>query len=124
MLTHTSQAEHPVPGPDRQKVELDKRLAMLFWPLLLILIGTVWLFPVERVPVGTLLIGIGLILLGLNAARIFNGIPVRILPTLLGVVTLAAGLAELAGAALPIVPLALIAIGASIALELVHARKV
>lgn len=123
MLTHTSPADHPASAPDRQKVDLDKRLAILFWPLLLILLGTIWLLPVDRVPVGTLLTGIGLILLALNAARVLNGIPVRVLPTVLGVVALAAGLAEFAGAALPIVPLSLIAIGASIALELFHARK-
>jgi hypothetical protein len=123
MLTHTSQADQPASAPDRQKIDLDKRLAILFWPLLLILLGTIWLFPVDRVPVGTLLTGIGLILLGLNAARLLNGIAVRVLPTVLGVVALAAGLAEFAGAALPIVPLSLIAIGASIVLELFHARK-
>lgn len=123
MLTHTTQAGLPASATDRQKIDLDKRLAILFWPLLLILLGTIWLFPVDRVPVGTLLTGIGLILLGLNAARLFNGIPVRVLPTVLGVVALAAGLAEFAGAELPIVPLSLIAIGASIVLELFHARK-
>lgn len=123
MLTHTTQADHPASATDQQKIDLDKRLAILFWPLLLILLGTIWLFPVDRVPVGTLLTGIGLILLGLNAARLFNGIPVRVLPTVLGVVALAAGLAEFAGAELPIVPLSLIAIGASIVLELFHARK-
>lgn len=124
MPTHISQADHPVTGQNQQKIDLDKRLAILFWPLLLILLGTIWLFPVDRVPVGTLLTGIGLILLGLNAARLLNGIPVRTLPTVLGVVALAAGVAEFAGAELPIVPLSLIAIGASIVLELFHARKV
>jgi hypothetical protein len=123
MLTHTSQADYPASAPDRQKIDLDKRLAILFWPLLLILLGTIWLFPVDRVPVGTFLTGIGLILLGLNAARLLNGIPVRVLPTVLGVVALAAGLAEFAGAELPIVPLSLIAIGVSIVPELFHARK-
>lgn len=123
MLTHTSQADQPASATDRQKIDLDKRLAILFWPLLLILLGTIWLFPVDRVPVGTLLTGIGLILLGLNAARLLKGIPVRVLPTVLGVVALAAGVAEFAGAELPIVPLSLIAIGASIVLELFHARK-
>jgi hypothetical protein len=123
MFSRTSQADHPASTSERQKIDLDKRLAILFWPLLLILLGTIWLFPVERVPVGTLLIGIGLILLGLNAARLLNGIPVRVLPTVLGVVALAGGVAEFAGAELPIVPLSLIAIGASIVLELFHARK-
>lgn len=123
MLTHPSLVQHPTSAPDRRKIDLDKRLALLFWPLLLILLGTVWLFPVDRVPVGALLAGIGLILLGLNAARVLNGIAVRVLPTVLGVVALAAGLAEFAGAELPIVPLSLIAIGASIALELLHARR-
>lgn len=123
MLTHTSHMAPAAEGPDQRKVSLDKRLALLFWPLLLILIGTIWLFPHERVPDGTLLMGIGVILLSLNAVRLLNGIPVRVLPSVLGALALAAGLAEYAGAELPLIPLTLIAIGASIVFELMHARR-
>ena len=106
-----------------QKLALDKRLATLFWALLLILIGGIWLVPVSRLPDGTLLIGIGVILLGLNAVRLLNRIPIRVLPTMLGGLALVAGLAAGVGAELPLIPLALIAIGASILLELMPRRS-
>ena len=46
-----------------------------------------------------------------------------VLPTVLGALALAAGLAEVAGAELALVPLALIAIGMSVILELFATRK-
>lgn len=82
-----------------------------------------WLFPEERVPEGTWLIGIGLILLSLNVVRLVNGIPVHVLPSILGALALAAGPAEFAGAELPLIPLTLIAIGTSMILELLPARR-
>ena len=45
--------------PRPRKLPLDKRLALLFWPLLLILLGAIGLFPDEQVRDGTLLVGIG-----------------------------------------------------------------
>ena len=123
MLAYSSRTQQSSSVRDQRKESLDKRLATLFWPLLLILIGALWLFPANRVPAGTWLVGIALILLGLNLARVVNGIPARLMPTVLGVVALAGGLAQFAGAELPLVPLSFIAIGTSIALELLHSRK-
>jgi hypothetical protein len=123
MRTYTSQTGQASSSLDHRKEILDKRLAALFWPLTMILIGGLWMLPAGTVPGGTWLVGIGLILLGLNAARMLNGIPARPLPTVLGALALAAGLAELAGANLPLVPLTLIALGTSIVLELFHTRK-
>lgn len=123
MLTNTSQSQRTIPKLTHQQRSLDRRLAMVFWALLLILVGTIWLFPLGRLPDGTLLVGIGVILLGLNGLRVINGIPIRVLPTILGLLALAAGLAQGVGAELPLVPLSLIAIGASILLELFPARR-
>ena len=109
---------------DPRKVLLEKRLAGLFWGLMFILAGVIWLFPDERIPDGTWLIGIGVILLSLNAVRLVYGIPVRVLPSILGVLALGAGLAEYVGIDLPLVALTIIAIGASIVLEVLPARKV
>lgn len=47
-----------------------------------------------------------------------KGIPVRVLPSFLGALALASGLAEYAGMKLPILSLTLMVIGASIILEL------
>ena len=125
MRTHTSQMPSS-PGMsswDERKISLDKRLAGLFWGLLFILVGTIWLFPAEQVPHGTWLTALGVILLMLNAIRALNGIPIRVLPTILGALVLAVGLAQFAGVELPVVSLTLIAIGASIVFELLAVRK-
>jgi hypothetical protein len=124
MITHTAHHQSVASSPDLRRDSLDKRLALLFWPLLSILLGIVWLLPGERVPDGTLLVGTGVILLALNVVRLLNGIPVRVLASVLGALALAAGLAEYAGARLPLVSLTLIVVGASIAFELFHARRV
>ena len=123
MRTQASQAARTYVRLSPQTLSLDTRLATLFWALLLILIGGIWLVPVGRLPDGTLLIGMGLILLGLNAVRLLNRIPIRVLPTILGGLALVAGLAAGVGAELPLIPLALIAIGASILLELTPRRS-
>lgn len=122
----SSTAPHVHPGSWRQdakKTALDNRLAALFWALMFILAGVIWLFPDERIPDGTWLVGIGVILLALNAVRLTRGIPVRVLPTILGAVALAAGLAAYAGAELPLVALTMLAIGASIIVEVLPSRR-
>jgi hypothetical protein len=123
MRTHTSEAAGTHVRLSPPKLSLDKRLSTHFWALLLILIGGIWLVPVGRLPDGTLLIGIGVILLGLNAVRLLNRIPIRVLPTILGGLALVAGLAAGVGAELPLIPLALMAIGASILFELTPRRS-
>ena len=72
---------------------------------------------VQFLPAGTGAIGIGLILLGLNAARHFNGIAVSGFTTIMGILALVWGGLELAGAImrlpfdLPIFALLLIVLG-------------
>jgi hypothetical protein len=106
---------HPTTsGQDKRKLSLDRRLAISFWGLLFILTGAIWLFPHQSVPEGSWLVGVGLILVALNFTRYVKGIPVRVLAAILGGVALALGFAQLAGANLPLVPLALIVGGASI----------
>lgn len=123
MITQMSRTQPNVSGGGEHKASLEKRLAGLFWALLFILAGTIWLFPEDQVPRGTWLFAIGAILLSLNTIRFLNGIPVRVLPSILGGLALAAGLAQYAGVGLPLISLTFIAIGASIILELLPARK-
>ena len=125
MDTHISDMTHPPTSgaAEQRKADLDRRLAILFWALLFILVGTLWLFPDQQLPKGTWLVGIGAILLFLNGVRFLNGIPVRVLPTWLGALALAAGVAEYAGLQLPLISLTFIAIGASIIFELLATRK-
>jgi len=70
----TEQISKPVSMKDPEKVALNKRLETAFWGLFLIMLGG-WAFvPKETVPNGLWSIGVGMLLLGLNAARYFNKI--------------------------------------------------
>lgn len=76
----------------------NRSLEALAWGALFIWWGITELVPF--LPQGTGAIGIGLILLGLNAARHFNSIATSGFTTTLGILALVWGGMELAGAAL------------------------
>ena len=103
------------------KRELDHQLERIGWALFLIMIGGLALLP--TVPSGLWLVGAGLILLGLSAARAMNGIHRGTVSVLLGIVAIAFGVAELMGVALPVFPLLLIVVGASILWRTAMARS-
>lgn len=94
------------------KDTLDRRLDGIGWALFLIMIGGLMLLP--AVPSGTWLIGAGLIMLGINAARQMNGVRMSTFSVLLGIGALVLGLAQFTGVNLPVFALLLILIGASI----------
>jgi hypothetical protein len=99
-----------VAGP--RKDALDHQLERVGWALFLIMIGGLMLLP--GVPSGTWLIGTGLIMLGLNAARRRNGTRMSPFTVVLGIAAVALGAAAVVGIELPVVPLLLLVIGASI----------
>ncbi len=107
---------HVATTPDVQRA-VTKRLDELAWALFLILIGAIWLLPAGTVPEGTWLVGAGLILLGVNAARALKGIKVSGLAIALAVLALVAGLSHLAGVKVPVFAILFILIGASIILR-------
>jgi hypothetical protein len=94
------------------KRALDHQFERISWALFLIMLGGLGLVP--GVPSGTWLIGTGLIMLGLNVVRYLNGIPVGIFSISLGFAAIAFGVAKFVGADLPVLPILLILIGASI----------
>jgi hypothetical protein len=111
---------------DRDRVaraELDGRLTSISWALFLIMVGGFLLVPSSSLPAGSWLIGIGLIMVGLNVARRMNGIRMSTLTSVLGIVALVAGLGDLAGVDLPVFPLLIILIGASIILRNLEPRR-
>jgi hypothetical protein len=113
-------SKQPSQTTDAQRVDkqtLNKRLETIGWALFLIMIGGLGLVPNEQVPQGTWLIGVGLIMLGLNAARLINGIPMSGFSTVLGILALLAGLGDFFGVQLPVFPILLILIGADILLK-------
>ena len=95
--TMTEQTSKPVPVKDPEKAALNKRLETAFWGLFLIMLGG-WAFvPEETAPKGLWSIGVGLIMLGLNATRYFNKIRMSGFTTILGIISVLGGIGELLG---------------------------
>ena len=113
-----------------EKIEsskLNETLETVAWGALLVWWGVTELF--GSLPNGTGAIGVGLILLGLNAVRLLNGIPVRVWSTMLGILALVWGGVDLVGSLLrpsfemPTFAILLIALGAMlIGRELIRNR--
>jgi hypothetical protein len=110
-----------VQGDDKRT--LDKRFETIGWGLFLLMVGGLALVPKSIAPEGTWAIGVGLIMLGLNLARHLNGIPVSGFTVVVGFIALASGLGDVFGADLPIFPIVLILIGASIILRPMIERR-
>jgi hypothetical protein len=112
-----SEEEAMTVAPNPEKEALNKRLESIGWGLFLVMIGGIGLVPETTVPNGLWSIGVGLIMLGLNAARFYNGIRMSGFTLVLGVVALLTGIGDMAGLDLPVFPIILILIGANILLK-------
>ena len=84
-----------VQNPD--KAALNKPLESIGWGLFLIMLGGHLLIPGESIPKGVWSIGVGLIMLGLNAARYMNKIKMSGFTTFIGLLSVIGGIAQLAG---------------------------
>jgi hypothetical protein len=86
---------------DPEKAALNKRLESIAWGCFLILWGgsMFWpkIMPNNQVPEGLWSIGVGLILLGLNAARYFSQIKMSGFTTVLGIISVIGGVVQLFG---------------------------
>ena len=82
---------------DPEKAALNKRMETIGWGLFLVMLGGFILVPGELVAKGLWSIGVGLIMLGLNAARYFYGIRMSGFTTVLGIISLISGVAQLLG---------------------------
>ncbi|MGD2057116.1 MAG: hypothetical protein PVF85_00085 [Anaerolineales bacterium] len=87
--------EQPVIDPEH--TALNKRLETAAWGAFLILLGGFMFVPDEIIRGGWWSIGIGTIMLGLNAARYFNGLRMSGFTTFLGVLSLIGGVLEVIG---------------------------
>ena len=119
---NTQQGQITNPRTTEQQA-LNKRLEMIGWGLFLIMLGGLGLVPSQIVPGGTWLCGAGLIMLGLNAARYLNGIPMSGFTIVLGIIALFSGMGDFVGAQLPLFPILLILIGANILLKPMFEKK-
>lgn len=100
-----------------EKTALNKRLEGAAWGLFLIMVGGFMFVPQSQVPQGLWSIGIGVIMLGLNAARYFYEIRMSCFTTFLGILSLLGGIAELIGLTSLQGALLLIILGASLVLK-------
>ena len=82
---------------DPEKAALNKRLETIAWGLFLVMLGGFILVPGDQFPKGWWSIGIGVIMLGLNAARYIKHIRMSGFTTFLGIVAIISGVLELAG---------------------------
>jgi hypothetical protein len=82
---------------DPEKAALNKRLETAGWGFFLILLGGFMFIPETTISKGYWSIAFGLIFLGLNAARYFNGIRMSGFTTFLGILSLIGGIIQLLG---------------------------
>ncbi len=80
-----------------EKAALNKRLETMAWGAFLIMLGGFMFVPNEIIKGGWWSIGVGLIFLGLNAARYFNGLHMSGFTTFLGILSVAGGVLDLVG---------------------------
>lgn len=83
--------------PSEEQKALNSRLEAMGWGLFLIMIGGFALIPGDQIPRGVWSIGVGLIMLGLNAARYYYGLKLSGFTTFLGLLALLGGIAQLMG---------------------------
>ncbi len=100
-----------------EKQILNHQVVITGWGLLLILTGLVFLIPGWDIPTGVWLVGLGLIQLGANAFRYFNGIQVNAGSTVVGLLALGFGAVRLYGIDIPFLTLLLVLFGADLIFE-------
>jgi len=93
----SDQETQPKQAQDAEKAALNKRLEGIGWGLFLIMLGGFALVPHDLVPKGLWSIGVGVIMLGLNAARYLLHIKMSGFTTVLGIIALISGVLELLG---------------------------
>jgi hypothetical protein len=84
---------------DPEKAALNKRMETVAWGCFLIMLGGFMFVPKEIIRGGWWSIGVGLIMLGLNAARYFNELRMSGFTTFLGILSVIGGVVDLVGVA-------------------------
>lgn len=82
---------------DPEKAALNKRLETIAWGAFLIMLGGFMFVPDQIISGGWWPIGVGLIMLGLNAARYWKGLRMSGFTTFLGILSVIGGVLELVG---------------------------
>ncbi len=96
-VTAAAEGKQAEQAPLSEKALLNKRLETIGWGLFLIMLGGFALVPYQVVPKGLWSIGVGVIMLGLNAARYYFKIKMSGFTTFLGIISLVSGVTQLLG---------------------------
>ncbi|MCU0243521.1 MAG: hypothetical protein MUE80_01985 [Acidobacteria bacterium] len=108
------QVEAGDPSGDRRQ---GRRLDEISLALVLVMTGALWLVPKTVLPEGSWLVGLGLIVLGLNAVRRLRGLRASGFGVIIGLVAFAAGIGRIIDRDLPIIPGLLIVLGAGLVIR-------
>ncbi len=108
------------PSGDRR---LGRRLDEISLALVLVMTGAMWLAPKGMLPEGSWLVGVGLIVLGLNAVRRLRGLKASGFGLILGLIAFAAGIGRIIGRDLPIIPGVLIVLGVGLVIRAAARRR-
>lgn len=100
-----------------EKAALNRRLENAGWGSFLVMVGGFIIIPQSQVPQGLWSIGVGVIMLGLNAARYFYGIRMSGFTAFLGFLSVMGGISESVGLTSLQGALLLIILGASLVLK-------
>jgi hypothetical protein len=95
MVQPEEKVEETIVDPD--KAALNKRLETIAWGAFLIMLGGFMFVPEQIIRGGWWSIGVGLIFLGLNAARYFSDLRMSGFTTFLGVISVIGGVLDLVG---------------------------
>lgn len=82
---------------DTEKAALNKRLETIAWGCFLVMLGGFMFVPEEIIRGGWWSIGVGLIFLGLNAARYVSNLRMSGFTTFLGIISVVGGILDLTG---------------------------
>jgi hypothetical protein len=104
----TTTGENTVTGM-ADATNLTRRLDVLGWGLFFLMTGLLLLIP--GLPEGTWLVGLGVLILALNASKLALGLPPDVFGIILGAGALLAGFGTIAGLDIPVFALFLVACG-------------
>ncbi len=119
---NTTMREFGTPDPSGNRRQ-GKRLDEIAMALVLIMTGGLWLAPKAMFPEGAWLVGAGLIVLGLNAAKRILGVKTSGFGIIVGLIALSAGIGRIIGRELPLIPILLIVLGVGLVVRAAAGRR-
>ena len=106
-----------------QKRAMSEKIDAIGWAIFFIMIGALLLLPDSKIPDTAWLLGVGVIILGGNAARKLFSIKIEASGVILGLIALAIGIGGFIGLEVPVFPILIIIVGMHILFGVLHKKK-